>query len=136
MKKLIVIMGVLFSTMILNAQELDSASHFSDTIPSKMPSSFTLGIPGELQEMPQALVFPNPLQGQIIQVRFDKYVSDGLAYIYITNLNGEIAYSGQIMVSNNSAYIDLLDKQLARGHYIITLIRGVEKVTGKFLVQE
>ena len=136
MKKLIVIMSVLFSTMILNAQELDSVSHFSDTVPNSMPSSFTLGIPGELQEMPQALVFPNPLQGQIIQVRFDKYVSDGLAYIYITNLNGEIAYNGQIMVSNNSAYIDLLDKQLARGHYIITLIRGVEKVTGKFLVQE
>jgi hypothetical protein len=94
------------------------------------------GAAADINDMPQAIVFPNPIQGSMIQIKFDKYVSDGLAIIYITNLNGEIAYSGQIMVSNSSAYIDLFDKHLTRGYYNITLIRGVEKVSGKFLVDE
>ena len=115
---------------------MDSLDIQIDTTNKENENFFIMGLPGEITEMPSAIISPNPLQGPMIQVHFDKYVSDGLAVIYITNLNGEIAYSGQIMINNNIAYIDLYEKHLSRGYYCITLIRGNQKVTGKFMVEE
>lgn len=122
---------LIFSNIVLHAQENDSLEIHVDT-----SNYFIMGLADEILDMPNAIVSPNPLQGPMIQVHFDKYVSDGLAVIYITNLNGELAYSGQIMINNNTAYIDLFDKHLSRGYYSITLIRGNQKVTGKFIVEE
>ncbi len=138
MKRMICLLSIFFlGNSMLHAADEDSLIHHSDTT-FTAPASFLMhtGVAGEINELPQANVFPNPIQGSMIQIKFDKYVSDGLAIIYITNLNGEIVYNGQIMVTNSSAYLDLLDKHLSRGYYNITLIRGVEKVSGKFLVEE
>ncbi|MEI6312506.1 MAG: T9SS type A sorting domain-containing protein [Bacteroidota bacterium] len=138
MKKIICLLSIFFlGNYMLYAADEDSLVHHSDTILTVAPSFLMhTGAAGEINELPQAIVFPNPIQVSMIQIKFDKYVSDGLAIIYITNLNGEIVYNGQIMVNNSSAYLDLQDKHLSRGYYNITLIRGVEKVSGKFLVDE
>lgn len=137
MKKLILIISVIILYHInIHAQEIDSSSLSIDTLSFENNNSFVSGIEGELIELPSALIFPNPIQGNIIQVKFDKYVSDGPAQIYITNLSGEIVMQGIVMIINNSAYIDIFNKKLCRGFYNILLIRGEQKVTGKFLVEE
>jgi hypothetical protein len=137
MKKLIIIINVIILYHInIQAQEIDSSSLSIDTLSFEKNNSFVSGIEGALIELPSAIIFPNPIQGNIIQVKFDKYVSDGPAQIYITNLSGEIVMQGIVMIINNSAYVDIFNKKLCRGFYNILLIRGEQKVTGKFLVEE
>lgn len=121
---------------VVRAQSSDTALISRDSSTAQNPTSFVSGIAGELSEIPNAIIYPNPLTGPTIQIRFDKFVADGLAIIYIMNLNGDIEYSGQIMVQDNCAYVDLQDKHLPRGYHNVALVRGVEKVSGKFLVAE
>lgn len=135
--RLFLFSSILSFSLFASAQVVDTTLvDNDDTIDMAVKGHFVLSAGSELPELPGVIISPNPLQGTIIQVHFDKYVPDGLAQMYITNLNGELIFQGMIMVTNNTAYVDISEKRLSRGMYHITLIRGNQKVSGRFVVND
>ncbi len=113
----------------------DSVQAFYDAI-HLFCNDGVLGIENPIELNSKAIVFPNPLTGNILNVNLDNDVAQGNYDIEIFNINGQVVYSNNMEINNSKLTIDLNNENLSKGFYTIRLQKNNLQIQAKFIVSE
>lgn len=110
----------------------DSVQEFYDSI-KLYCNDGVLGIHDVSAHRANAIVFPNPLLGNQLNLVLDQDMLEGSCDMSILDISGKLIYKDKIEVQNRSASIDLSSCNLVPAYYTLILRNNLHQVQAKFI---